>query len=230
METKVCKKCNSEKSLEEFRKGKYNHRSSCKECDKEYNKSYKESHKKETKVYNKTYNEINKERNSKRNKSKGNIYYEEHKEEKKKYAKIKRANRNEEEKLAYNNYSKNHIKERSENDPLFKLNINIRSAIYNSIKSRGYKKNSKTAQILECTFQEFKTHIEKQFLPWMNWNNYGKYNGELNFGWDLDHIIPTSSAITEEDVIRLNNYINFQPLCSKINRDVKKGNLNYSAL
>lgn len=56
----------------------------------------------------------------------------------------------------------------------------------------------------------------------MTWENKGLYNGELNFGWDIDHIIPISSAKSEEDIIRLNHFSNLQPLCSKINRDIKK--------
>ena len=89
----------------------------------------------------------------------------------------------------------------------------------------GAKKNSKTAQILGCSFEEFRQHIESKFELWMNWNNRGKYNGNPNYGWDLDHIIPTSTAITEKDVIKLNHYTNYQPLCSFINRDVKKNNI-----
>ena len=60
----------------------------------------------------------------------------------------------------------------------------------------------------------------------MTWDNYGKYNGSFNYGWDIDHIIPTSSAKNEDDVYRLNNYTNLQPLCSKINRDIKKHKIN----
>ena len=45
---------------------------------------------------------------------------------------------------------------------------------------------------------------------------------ELNFGWDIDHITPLSSVITESDVIQLNYYTNLQLLCSKVNRDVKR--------
>lgn len=59
----------------------------------------------------------------------------------------------------------------------------------------------------------------------MTWDNHGKYNGELNYGWDIDHIIPTSSANTEEELIKLNHYTNLQPLCSYVNRYVKKNNL-----
>lgn len=63
---------------------------------------------------------------------------------------------------------------------------------------------------------------DSKFEPWMTWGNRGLYNGELNYGWDIDHIIP--SAETEEGVIKLNHYTNLQPLCSKVNRDIKKDN------
>jgi len=61
----------------------------------------------------------------------------------------------------------------------------------------------------------------------MTWENRGLYNGELNYGWDIDHIIPIASAKTEEDIIKLNHYKNLQPLCSHINRDIKKDFLQY---
>jgi hypothetical protein len=86
----------------------------------------------------------------------------------------------------------------------------------------GYKKNTRTYKILGCTYDEFKLHIESKFEEWMNWDNYGRYNGEENYGWHLDHIIPLSSVTTEEDIIRLNHYSNIQPLCSYINRYVKR--------
>ena len=56
----------------------------------------------------------------------------------------------------------------------------------------------------------------------MNWDNYGLYNGEENYGWDLDHIVPVSSAQCEEDIYRLNHHSNIQPLCSYVNRYVKR--------
>ena len=56
----------------------------------------------------------------------------------------------------------------------------------------------------------------------MSWSNYGKYNGDFNYGWDLDHIKPLSTSNSESDVIKLNHYSNLQPLCSKFNRDIKK--------
>lgn len=51
---------------------------------------------------------------------------------------------------------------------------------------------------------------------------YGLYNGELNHGWDIDHIIPLSSAKSEEELLNSNNYENLQPLCSYKNRYITK--------
>ena len=56
----------------------------------------------------------------------------------------------------------------------------------------------------------------------MNWDNYGNYNGTLDFGWDVDHIIPISSAKTEEELYTLNHYTNMRPLCSYTNRYIKR--------
>ena len=61
----------------------------------------------------------------------------------------------------------------------------------------------------------------------MTWDNYGLYNGELNYGRDIDHIIPLSAAETEEDIIRLNHHKNLQPLCSKVNRYIKRDILDF---
>jgi hypothetical protein len=107
-------------------------------------------------------------------------------------------------------------------DPLFKLTGNIRVLIKNSIKYKNHKKNTKTENILGCSFEQFKKYLESKFESWMTWDNYGLYNGKPNYGWDIDHIIPTSIALTEEEIINLNHHKNLQPLCSYINRDIKK--------
>ena len=43
----------------------------------------------------------------------------------------------------------------------------------------------------------------------MNWDNHGE--------WHIDHIIPLSSANTEEELIKLCHYTNLQPLWAEDN-------------
>jgi len=120
------------------------------------------------------------------------------------------------------------IKERCQNEPLFKLKRNIRSSINSSIKTKGFKKNTKTEKILGCTFEEFKLHIESQWESWMTWENYGNPKDgvfELNKTWDIDHHIPVSAALTESELYQLNHYTNLKPLCSYTNRWIKGSNL-----
>lgn len=119
-------------------------------------------------------------------------------------------------------YSKN----RKNSNPLLKLISNIRVSIYNAIKKSGFPKNKNTNEIVGCSFEEFKMYLESHFETWMSWENYGLYNGELNHGWDIDHIIPISTAKSEDEVLKLNHFSNLQPLCSKINRVIKKNKID----
>ena len=122
-------------------------------------------------------------------------------------------------------YQAEYTAKKYKTDPLYKIKTRVRKAIRHAFKIKGCTKKTKTQHILGCSFDEFKLHLESKFETWMNWDNHGLYNGELNYGWDIDHIIPLSIANTEEEIIKLNHYTNLQPLCSYINRDIKKNNL-----
>jgi hypothetical protein len=164
----------------------------------EYKRQYREKNKAEILRKAKEYREANKERIKK---------------VKKEYNKNNRDKINE------------YFRQRKINDKLFKLSNNIRNLIKVSLKSKGVKKNTKSEKILGCTYEEFKQHIESLWEPWMNWDNYGNWNGtptEPNTAWDIDHIIPKSKGSTEDEVIKLNHYTNLQPLCSYYNRRIKK--------
>ncbi len=231
---KKCTKCNIIKHLSLFTKNKSKksgYESNCKECKKEYDKHYRKINAEKIKNYredNKVEHSIKHKKYLKENKesitNQRREYYDNNKEEIKEKSRRYFAENKESKRL----YDKNYRKWRKENDPLYKLKINIRSSIRQSIKDRGFRKSCKTNEILGCSFKEFKEHIENQFEPWMNWNNHGNWNGipkYFNTAWDLDHIIPVGSAKTEEDIIRLNHYTNFQPLCSYTNRNIKRDNM-----
>lgn len=115
-------------------------------------------------------------------------------------------------------YNIQYWSKRLKSDELFRFKSVIRKRISYLIRN----KNLSTEEIIGCSFEEFKLYIESKFENWMNWENYGLYNGEYEFGWDIDHIIPLSSAETQDDVYKLCHFTNLQPLCSKINRYEKK--------
>lgn len=246
---KTCNKCKSEQPLKNFSKNKKTKDElhyTCKSCMsimksiwvsnnkykiQEYNKSMYNYEKNQTQnIYyriknsdwDKNYynenkelilkNSINYYNNNKENRIKYSIEYN----RKTDYESHKKW------KLNNPNYFKDYFKNRYKNDNLWRLSMNIRYNIWRGLKSN---KNKHSTDILGCTFKEFKKYLESKFEFWMTWDNYGNPKDDVlgfNKSWDLDHIIPISSAKTEEELIKLNHYTNFQPLCSKVNREIKK--------
>jgi len=251
---KICNKCNCEKLINDFHRDNSKsdgYKNYCKSCQKIYSSKFYSENRDSIITYSKEYyNEVSNDDNYK---LKRKIYMEsyliENKEKKKEYNKqyninnkdsINKSKRiynsvNKEKRKEYkkNNIEKvresanNWVKNKIKTDELFHLSLNIRNLIRISIKKRGFVKKSKTHDILGCSFIEFKTYLESKFESWMSWNNHGLYNGELRYGWDMDHIIPISSAETEDDIVRLNHYTNFQPLDSYHNRVIKKHNVTH---
>ena len=212
------KKCNKCKIVSDNfykdKKSKDGFRSTCKVCDSITKKIYVENNIDKVK-------DIRKEK-YKENRDKIKVYskhyYENNREEILDYKKQYYENNKEIISLKKATY----FRYKMDTDVIFSLRYKVKSLIYLSFYNNGFTKKSRTYQILGCSFEEFKLYIESKFEPWMNWENRGLYNGQFNYGWDIDHIIPISSAKTEYDIIRLNHYTNLQPLCSKINRDIKK--------
>jgi hypothetical protein len=189
---KECAKCKEIKLLSEFhksKKGSLGYRSSCRFC---YEKYY-ETNKEKIKVRNRKHYKANKEKINESNKK----YYEANKD------KIK-------ERMKTNKYKINaRRRERLKNEPLFKLQYNLRIRTSQAFKSKGYKKNSQTMEILGVEWEVVKTHIERQFTKGMNWDNQGE--------WHIDHIIPLASATDEKTLRKLCHYTNLQPLWAEDN-------------
>jgi hypothetical protein len=131
-------------------------------------------------------------------------------------------------------------KNRRLTNPLFKLKCNIRRTIAHALTKNGYTKKSRTYELLGCSYENFLIHIESQWplqknldengQVWMNWSNCGNPKDgifELNKTWDIDHIVSLASAKTEEELFKLFHYTNQQPLCSYVNRWVKRNRTDY---
>jgi hypothetical protein len=99
-------------------------------------------------------------------------------------------------------------------DPIFKLKHNMNSRLRVFLKSKNLTKKNKTFEVIGCTPKELKEHLENQFTDGMSWDKMGK---EIH----IDHIIPLSSAKTEEEIYKLCHYKNLQPLWAIDN--MKKG-------
>lgn len=188
---------------------------------KEYMKKWRETNKEKLAEWYREYRKKNPEVNKKNTKR-----YRENNPDKAKANTKKYKSNNQDKIKAYREKYKTRRNEleliKKKTDPLYKLKSTIRIAILKSFDRINSKKGTKTVKILGCSYYEFKQYLEAKFEPWMNWDNHGKYNGAECYGWDIDHIIPLNTAMTEEDVIKLNHYTNLQPLCSHINRDIKR--------
>lgn len=153
---------------------------------------------------------LNRQKNKERNKTSSKTWREENPE---RCRELKRRWRKEN-RERFRKTSREYTKNKKETDPLYKLRCNISTLIQNGIRNGGYTKKTKTSEILGCDYETFKSYIENKFKEGMTWGNRSE--------WHLDHIFPISMATTEEEIVKLNHYTNFQPLWAVEN--IKKGN------
>jgi hypothetical protein len=89
-------------------------------------------------------------------------------------------------------------------DALFAMRCRMRARITKAIRDQGYSKQSKTLEMLGCSWGELMIFLSSKFVDGMSWDN--------RHLWHIDHIIPLASATSEEELIKLNYYTNLQPL------------------
>ena len=222
METKVCSKCGIEKPFCEFYKrndNKSGYRADCKLCFNLKNATYKNKNLEKIKEKAQERFQRNKKTilEKKQNWRKNNP--EEYKKQTKKYYESTKENQSIKKKIwiennreKYNSYWTNRKKE----DTGFKLLSGMRSRLSSYLKLHNITKKNKTFDIVGCSPQFLKEYLQNQFTKEMSWDNHGL------FGWHIDHIIPLSSAKTEEELYKLCHYTNLQPLWVEDN--LKKSN------
>jgi hypothetical protein len=233
-ETKKCTKCLQEKTIDLF----YSKKAKCKECIKIYRiNSYKknpeiqkERSKKNRELNNEKINQYLKEwriKNKHKQKEYNELRWKNKKEEcisrNKKYWIENKELMSIKNKEYYNKNKKsiikkniNYEKEKIKKDEIYYLRKRCRDRIRKAFKLKGEKKDKRTIELIGCTFEEFKKHIEIKFTEGMNWGNRGLK------GWHIDHIIPLSSAKNEKELQTLCHYTNTQPLWWQDN--LKKSN------
>ena len=226
MQIKICSKCHKEKVVSEF----YNDKKSsdgltpwCKSCISEQGKKYRKKHQEKIKKYLKEYYLINK----KILRIKQKQYTDSHKQERKAYLLRDKEQIKKKAKEYYllhreeiiNKTIKRFFK-RLKTDKTFKLTVYLRNRIWGVLK--GNKKSKRTLELLGCSVEFLKNHLESQFKEGMSWDNYG------HGGWVVDHIRPCASfdLSKESEQRKCFNYKNLQPLWEEDNL-IKGDKINY---
>lgn len=107
--------------------------------------------------------------------------------------------------------NKKYLKFQRDTNLNYKISLNVRRRI-NALLSNDIK-YSKALELLGCSTEELRIHLEKQFQQGMNWNNWNKE------GWHIDHIIPCNRFdLTKlEEQKKCFHYTNLRPLWAKDN-------------
>jgi hypothetical protein len=233
MEKKICSKCKLEKVVCEFYNSKTQldgKRCECKVCSNKSSILYNQKNKEKVSRIKQKYVDNNKEKVKKSKKEwfdKNPEYKKEHYNKNIDHILKKNRNYYENNREKIIDYNKKYIKtnketinkknkKRYDTDILYKLKLSMRGRLNSFLKTKQIKKHNKTFIIIGCIPEYLKEHIENQFTDGMCWENYGLY------GWHIDHIIPLSSANTEDEIYKLCHYTNLQPLWAEDN--LKKSN------
>lgn len=125
-----------------------------------------------------------------------------------------------------NLYRNGHHKERMATDDNYRIANAIRKRVW--IGMAGLRKSAPTEQLLGCSFEECRKHIESQWEPWMSWINFGICGQDT---WQIDHIVPIASfnLVDPEEQKICFHYLNLRPLCSKANLE-KRATFNPAEL
>lgn len=188
---------------------KYNNIPSVKIHQRDYSLHYNLINKKKIKKYRHNHYINNKIKLLNYNKQ----YYQKNKENILKRNKIYMQNNKQKINIYRNEYQKN----REKTDINYKLKNRMRLRIRLALK--GVCKSETTTELIGCSIDNLRIHLEKQWLPNMSWNNYG-YGIDK---WNVDHIIPCAyfNHKIKNERLKCHNYINLQPMWQIDN--MKKG-------
>lgn len=191
-------------------------------------KKWQQENKEHVSQKNKEYRILNKEKLKEKDKIKGKEYYEKNKEkcnarnkrnyEKNKEKYLARNKLNREKKIEhYRMLNTKWTLNKRNTDESFKIKCILRDRIRFLIKTGKMKKTNSTIDLIGCSVDELKQHLESQFKDGMRWDNHGK------FGWHVDHIKPCISfdLTNPEEQKRCFHFSNLQPLWWKEN--LRKG-------
>lgn len=102
-------------------------------------------------------------------------------------------------------------------DPNQRLRFYLRKRLRHAAKG-GKRYSLPIAEIIGCSPAELRAKLETKFLPWMNWENYGK-------AWHIDHEIPCRAfnLLDPEQAKKCFHHTNLKPM--EAGENIRKGDL-----
>ncbi len=232
---KKCKKCEIDKSLDDYGNNKNNTDGKsiyCKNCERLRGIEYRNKNRKKVNESSKKWRQTNPENYrrtieryleknpSKSSKERMKVYRRDENFRRDQNSKRKEYYENNLERLReyskqyYHKNKKNSRKKSDEwkknkmkEDGFFRMKKNLRDRIRQYLI--GENKSIRTRDVVGLDKNEFKLYIQSKFDKDMSWENYGQ--------WHLDHIIPLCHAKDNVDALNLNHYSNLQPLWAEDN-------------
>lgn len=110
-------------------------------------------------------------------------------------------------------YQNNYVKDRRRIDPVFSRRMALSNALRQAIRLGGYGERSCLYRIIGLPWEEFKIVFENTF--------YGNMTYDDITTFEIDHIIPTHTAKSVEELEKLYFWTNLRALTPEDNK--KKG-------
>jgi len=166
---------------------------------KEYSREWKRNHRKQAREWAVQWCKKHREEERER----GRKYYRKHIEEERERSRRRYRECPEKDRERHEKWRKEHPVESAERNRrtnrkklstvMGRLNAAMRHGIWYSLKGN---KSGHWETLVGYTTAQCRRHLESQFEPWMNWDNYGKKPGY----WSIDHIKPiTSFSFSKSD-------------------------------
>lgn len=209
--TRVCSKCNIEKSIDEYRirnKKTGTRRRECKSCLSAYNKQLRLDNLERYKEKDKIYHEKNKEYRNQQCRDYRVNNYEKVFQKEKEYYENNREQILERKKIYH---------EKNKDIPQYKIKRNLRTRVWNLFN--GNSKSGSAIDDMGCDLEflmkwfEFVFHNYKLKGIDINWENQGDM-------WEIDHVCPLSKFKLEDrdQFLIACHWTNLFPLLTKLNR------------
>lgn len=181
-DTKLCPRCKQEKSIQEFYKNtstKDGYHTYCKPCQKQHyrqwrlnNPDYQKEWYQNDQPLRIEKARIKRQQNREKYNENARRWYNKQPKTFQQWGTVHKLERNKQ------------LQQKRKNNPNYKLLCNLRHR--SGIALKNNQKSGHTLDLLMCTVEFWRKHLESLWTKGMSWNNYGNKAGQ----WSIDHIIP----------------------------------------